>query len=152
MTLTKDQIIGALPTLSQSDLTAIKAVTVALLGHGLPDAVNGPNGPSAWLFEALAGVLGVSYGLQSGSAKQFNKSAPVFLKFVEEHFSSSLTKKVNGVAVMRTLLMLIIDDLKGRGVPVSLGSVIVNMPRMPEVFDTAFPNYLSSGLAALIIK
>ena len=92
MAITKDQIIGALPTLSQSDLSAIKALTGVLLEPGPPKAANGPNNPQAALFGAMQGVLGVRYG---PPCKVFIKNAPDFLAFISINFGSNADRRVH---------------------------------------------------------
>jgi hypothetical protein len=156
MTITKDQIIGALPNLSHEALAAIRAVIGTLLDQGPIDHPQAQQGPTAWLIEALAGVLGMAQVpptmLQSRFGKQITKTGPVFLAFVEKHFATKLQRRVDAVAVMRSLIALIADDLKRRNTPVSYGTLVVNLHRVEEVFDTAFPSYISSGLAHMVIK
>jgi hypothetical protein len=55
-------------------------------------------------------------------------------------------------ASLRLLWGLMASDLITRGVPVTPGTMIKNMGRFSEVFENAFPTYLSNGWAPLIIK
>lgn len=151
MKLTKDQIIGALPTLGHADLKAINAVTAHLLGQGLPDPQNHPNGPQAWLFVALQGVLNGAYR-PPDSLKAFNKNAPAVIKFVADGFGVHfLDKKVEAMALLNGLVCLLRDDLKDRKVPVTYKTMTEHLPRLPEVFERSFPGYLDSGLAGLFL-
>jgi len=50
------------------------------------------------------------------------------------------------------LLEALIDDLKGRGVPVSLGTVTINLSRLPEIYDLIFPGYRQAGLSHLVLE
>ncbi len=150
MRITKDQIMGALPSLSQDDLKAIKTLAGALLQRGAPDTQNNPENAQGWLFVALAGVLNMGRGLP-GSSKPFNKNAPVFLGFVAAYFAKALHRKVDALAVMTALLRLISADLKAKHVPVTFNTMSNNLPRVAEIYEVAFPGYLDSGIAELFI-
>ena len=143
--------MGALPSLSQPDLLAIKTLAGALLHEGAPDTQNNPENAQGWLFVALAGVLNMGHRLPD-SIRPFNKNAPVFLGFVATHFSQVMHKKIDALAVMTGLLRLLSTDLKARGIPVTYNTMASHLPRIAEVFENAFPNYLDSGLAGLFVK
>ncbi len=150
----KDQILAALPALNHTDLQAVAAVT----GKLLADTADGVAGdPAKWLYEALAGMLGLpfsyDYMQRQHSAKQFNANAPVFLAFMTANLGERVFhKKVVCIAVMNTLLQLICDDLKAKRVPVTLGTVSMNLPRIATVFEQAFPGYIESNLASMAVK
>jgi hypothetical protein len=151
MRVTKDQIIGALPHLSQPDLLAIKTAAGALLQQGATGTQNDPENAQGWLFAALAGVLNMGHRLPD-SVKPFNKNAPLFLGFVAAHFASAMHKKIDALAVMTGLLQLLASDLKGRQIPVTYKTMAEHLPRIAEVFELAFPGYLASGLAHVFIN
>ncbi len=54
--------------------------------------------------------------------------------------------------LLRLMYGLLIADMSRRQIPLSPGSVITNLGRVPEVFDQSFPGYLASGLGCLIVK
>lgn len=151
MKITKDQIMGALPHLSQSELAVIKALVVALLHEKAPEAPNAADGPQGWLLEAMQMALGMSHQLPR-NIKHFGTNAPEFIRFIRETFPKDpLRSKVTALGVMRMLLGLIIEDLKGKQVPVSMGTVTINLTQIAKVFDEAFPGYRQSGLVGLIM-
>jgi len=46
---------------------------------------------------------------------------------------------------------LVVDDLTTRGMTPSLNLLILNMGRVPEVFDSNYPGYRASGLASQVL-
>lgn len=148
MKLTKDQIITALPGMSQQDLLAIRAVTGHLLQPGATTVQNSPDNAQGWLFAALAGLLNTT-GISTDHVKQFEKNAPAFLAFVSKHFSDVLNSKVRALSLMTSLLQMIAYDLKSRGIPVTANTVTQHMPRIAEIFEAGFPGYIDSGIAGM---
>ena len=150
MRVTKDQIIGVLPTLTKDDLFAIKAVADSLLGGEKVKTKS--DDPAGWLHDAMLRALGITKSFHNEKiSKLFDKNSVVFLEFVNKHFEGSLKKQASGVAVMQALVKLIISDLKLRGVLVTYGSLATNLQRINDIFDAAFPGYLAAGLAGMII-
>jgi hypothetical protein len=53
--------------------------------------------------------------------------------------------------VYRLLWSLLIDEMGKGHIPISLGSVINNMGRIPEVFESEFPGYRKNTNALALI-
>ncbi len=81
--------------------------------------------------------------------KDFNRHAPGAVLFITKTFGGTKTREM---AAMKLVVGLLIDDLKKREIPVSLGSVCRNLNLLPMVFDAAFPNYRESGLVPMLLK
>ena len=149
MPITKDQILGALPTLKHDDLTAIRAVLNGLLDQGGTQASKVAANAQAGLFTALQQVLGKPYYTPE-SLKPFNKHAPTFIKFTELYFGTVKTK-VDLLALHVGLLRLLADDLGNQKIPVTYTTMSNHLPRIQDVFERAFPGYLASGLQGLFL-
>jgi|SRR6516165_1811354 hypothetical protein len=70
--------------------------------------------------------------------------------FIESTFPK--LRKVQRQAVLGLCVSLIMNDLKGRGVPVTFGTTWVNMVRVPEVVEAAFPGYRAAGMGKMILR
>lgn len=147
--MTKNQVLAALPKLTKADLATVRAAVDHLLGPQQGATLTAPP-----LFNALAGLIGNRVTYQAfttmGAYKHWAKNVTTVDEFITEHFPD--TSKVLSAALLRFLMELIVDDLKGRKVPATLGSITVNLGRLPEIFESAFPGYLESGAAHLIVK
>lgn len=154
--LTKEQILGALPKLERPDLEAIHAVTGSLLGAAT-GVLTKPASPLALTtFAALAGAVAspmpyASFNATS-AARKFDAYLPDMTAFLNVQFSGWDKNKVSQQAFLTMLFGLLADDLKSRGVAPTLGIMVVNLKRLPEVFDNAFPNYREAGLGKMILK
>lgn len=154
MTASKEEVLAALPKLSRADLEAVAAVAAHLLGAGGALPVEAT--PLAiTLFEALGGALGRSISPLNAPAKviaQVNAKGPPLAAVLTQGFPGWDARKTTQLAFLRMLMGLLMDDLSNRGVTPSLGVVVTNLQRIPEVFDTSFPDYRASGLGPLILK
>ena len=150
--MTKDQILAALPTLSKGDLKAIQTVIGGFLVNGGSNEAWPPNNQQAWLIEAIWAASGQHTSRVIGRTFKlaFNKNATAALSFMEDSFKPSLDNKVLALGAMRYLLSLLADDLKAKKIPVSPTTLVINLGRLPEVYEAAFPGYIQSGLAGLI--
>jgi len=157
--VTKDQILAALPKLKKTDLQAVQAVCANLLGQAPKNAPAAKPSPAeAMLFDALTLTIGVKMGFQAFSQldtyRHWRNHAPEALGFIEANFSNDLGTNVPMKAFHRFLIGLLIDDMKRRHIPITLQSVVVNLSRLPEVYQDSFPGYLGSAnhliIAAMI--
>lgn len=149
--MTRDDILAALPKLTRNDLLALQGVILSLLGASKPDDLSHP---SLKLYSALTAICGASVPyatfLLSNHGKLFKKNTPAVMEFIAATFPN-LKTKVEEQAVMRLVLGLVVDDLAARlRAKPSMGMVASNLPRIPELFENAYPGYLESGLAHLI--
>lgn len=152
----KESIFGALPKLSRDDLVAVHLMAGHLLGAATAPIDEGAGTANQAIFNALVAALGLplaysSFNLTS-SAKLFEKKLPSLIEFLNVNFKGWDAKKVTQLAFLRMLFGLLVDDLKEREVTPSMGILISNMGRIPEVFDNAFPFYRESGLGKVILK
>lgn len=149
--MTRDQIIAALPRLSKADLQAVRGAADKLLGAG----GTASGGPETVAYGALCDLLGANqpWGrLPEKWQKLWRTNWPPFYAFLTATFPESLENKVLNVSLMKLVFETMVDDLKERGVPVSVGAVITNMPRVEAAFDTAFPGYRQAGLSGMIVR
>lgn len=152
MPVTKDEILGALPSLSHADLLAVQALASALVGGvGAALSLQG-----AACFNALVSALGaqITYSAieQTKTGKLFIKRLPDFIKFLDANFAGWDSNKLTQMAFLRMIFCLIKEDLQKRDVTPSLGMVVSNMLRIRDVFELAFPGYLSAGMGEVILK
>lgn len=154
--LKRDQILAALPALSKADLKAIGAAVAALSAGGPTTNPEAPVGPQAVVFDAMAALCGARMGWgrfsTSASGKHFSQNAPVFSEFMQRAFGAALHRKVARLALAKLLLGLLANDLIKRRAPVSMGSLALNLHRVEEVFDRAYPGYLQAGLCNLVCQ
>lgn len=154
--MTKDEILAALPLLPRPDLEAIAAIAQSLLGGRLSNAAVTATPLAAPLFGALCDAVNATAALSNmtgtTTGKTFEKHLPGTTKFLDHHFKGWDDNKLVQLAFLRMLTELLRDDLKERGVTPSLGILISNLGRLPEVFDNGYPGYLEAGMGSLILK
>lgn len=149
--MTRDKILAELPKLDKSALKGILTVIQGLLGDTV---THEPDDATKWLYEALCGVLGITY-TSTGTLprpKGFAKNAPVAIAFMNNTFQGAMTNRVKAIGLMRYLLGLLSDDLKRQQVPVTRNTLANNLGRLPEVFENSFPHYHKSGVANLVMQ
>lgn len=139
--ITKDQILAALPALSKADNAAIAAMAADLAGK----ADKPPEGPETWLYEAAQALLGQPLN------KGYRRKNKIALEFIGRTFAPALTNRTTGLAVMRYLLMLLEDDLETIKVPVTGSTMASHMDRLEQVFHKNFPGYGNDKAAKLIL-
>ena len=157
--MTKDQILAALPKLGQNDLKAIKAVIEAIL-NGPQMATGALNEFEGRCYEALRDCL-TSRGLiappfasinSTTYGKAFRDNSIDFITYLNLNFPTVLKNRVSSVAMMRFALDLLADDLTKKEIPVTVGSMAVNMLRIGQVLRAAFPGYFEAGMQHLIAR
>lgn len=154
--MNKDEILAALPALTRPELEAIQAVTSSLLGAATAAFEPGAGTLAAGLLNALCVAVNAAVtpstlaGTTAG--KTFNKHLPAVTKFLDAHFKGWDANKLVQTAFLSMLMELLRDDLKERGVTPSLGIMVTNLLRLPEVFSNAFPNYLEAGLGDMVLR
>ena len=74
----------------------------------------------------------------------FPAKAEVLLDYVRTFMLA--TKRVEQRAVVRLLVLVLIRRMTRDHVPVTLGTVVRNIPRIPAVTDEQFPGYREAGL------
>ena len=144
------KIIGTLPTLSKTDLAAVRGAADALLG---PQAA--PNQAAATpLFEAVTRALGLRLGFaafsQTATYKPYKRGEQAIADFLGTAFPTF--DRVSLTAMTQLLVECLVDDLKARKIPLSLGTLCNNLERAPQVFRDGFPGYIESGHGSIILR
>jgi hypothetical protein len=103
------------------------------------------------VFSALVAALGRPTAPLTGPiAKQLNKRLTNLTDFLNRDLRGWDKNKISQQAFLRMLFRLLASDLKNRNVTPTLGILITNMQRLPEVFDASFPGYREAGIAHII--
>lgn len=142
-------VLAALPKLSQGELVVVKSAVETLLK---PTA--GPDSTSL-LFEVVSRYIvttrmGFEVFKTTGIYKTWKRSAPDVVLFMEQTCPN--LNRVETIAFASLLIEMLIADLKELNVPISLGTVVRNLSRVPQIFDVGFPMYRINGLAYLVIS
>ncbi len=149
--MTLSEIIAALPKLKQDELKAVKAVAERLLASS-----SHISGYEQELFLTLCDKLSARVSwtqFRAGAAgRPWAKGAATVLCFAEGSLHLGQWSKAPRMAIFGLLLGLVIDDLKGRKAPVTLGTVTANLSRVPMLFEEAYPGYLEGGMAMLVLE
>lgn len=151
----RDQILGALPGLNRSDLEAIQAVIIQLLGGRTSNVSNEASTARQTVFDALTAAISrpMPYsGLPPALAKHYDANFPNLIIFFDKYFKGWDSNKITQTGFLRMIFGLIARDLKEREATPSVGSLIYNLPRIYEIVDNAFPNYLKSNMGHMILK
>lgn len=152
--MTKDSILAVLPSLSPQELTELQSVIGQLLNNA-PQAV-----ADAFvcrpLFDALTSALGVRIALsqfvQGNMYRHWQKHAPVAMTLISEQWPGPHTRLIEG-ALYRLIIDLVVTDLQKRlGHQPSIGMVITNLGRVPQLYDNAYPGYRESGISRLVLE
>ena len=70
-------------------------------------------------------------------------------EFVQKHFGK--ISKVDRLGVYVLMHNILINDLRKRNIPVSIGSICRNLNRITETFNNEFPGYFESGMGKVIL-
>jgi hypothetical protein len=141
-------IIAALPSLSQPELLSIRAACDHLIAT--PDTNSDDTTP---LYDAMAKLLGVGLSYRDFhnvvSYRAWRKAAPSVVAFIDENWPDAT--RIVKLALMTLMLEALRDDLRERGIPVSLGTMTTNLSTLPECFDRCFPGYRETGMAHMVL-
>ena len=136
--------ISVLPNLSQQELLTLKAAIEELL-------TKTKNDDEPPLYGAIAKVLGTAppYPIFK-QTKQWQRHADNVSLFIEQNFETAT--KLQKYALMQFIVEALVADLKERGVPITIGTVVSNLGRFAQVWENQFPNYIKAGMQNLILK
>lgn len=144
-----NKVLGILPGLSQQELATVRAAIDHLLVHQVDELDT-----TSPLYTAIATMLGVGLSYRDFHNVQaystWRKVAPKVVSFIQETFPQAT--KVTKTAMMTFMLEALMDDLKGRGVSITLKTMTVNLSRLPMLFDQEFPDYRQNGMAHLVLE
>jgi hypothetical protein len=140
------ELIAKLPSLSQQDLRTLKAAIEHLLTKTTESEPT--------LYDAMRKVLGdvPHYDIfkKSNVYAIWRKHNDYAEMFIAKNFPEAT--KVQRLALMTFTVRALVNDLKSRDVPITVGSVAKNLGRFAAMFEGQFPGYLSSGMGPLILK
>lgn len=143
------EFIAGLPTLSQGELVTVRAACDRLIKSSV-DAVDETNP----LFDALAQLLGVKLSFRDfhniTAYTSWKRHAPGVVDFITQLYPD--VSKAMKTGVMKFLLEALRDDLKDRGVPITIGTMTINLDRLPEIYDCCFPDYRETGNQQLVLE
>lgn len=153
--LTTNQILAGLPKLPPDDLKAIIATAQTLLA-AQSGAFTAPAGTlAALVIDAISGALNGTASLQTLPAalvKRLEGRLTDFKAFLDRDFRGWDDNKTRQKAFLLRLFELLREDLIHIHIKPTYSTMINTLPRMPEVFDAAFPDYRASGMGHLILK
>ena len=139
-------IIKQLPQLTQQELSILKAAIDELSDRQATES----EPPLYDVLRRVIGTVGPYSAFKLTQAyKQWRKHVLSVNTFMGLYFPQAT--KIERMALMTFIVRALVNDLKGRDVPVTVGSVVKNLGRFGQVFEDQFPNYLGSGLAPLIL-
>lgn len=160
MTVSKSEILQALPKLTKKELQDVKAAVDFFL-RGTPAR------QADEFEEALSSALKATLAAhQVWIPKNWlSQQTGTYGKAWHSHLTAirALLAALQGTpaiplpapsqnAVLRHLWALLAADLLERKVPITAGTMVVNMGRIQEVFERAYPGYLRSGLGPRIVS
>ena len=154
MALTKSQILGALPLLSQDELREIGMVCTSLGGGSVaPKFHYTTSGNEVAIYDAMASVLGAAVPLASlpeRTQQRFAQKVPSLLGFFDTELKGWDSNRIAQKSFLLEMMDLLRSDIKSLEITPTFNTMINNFHRMYQVFDHAFPGYRESGMVQLI--
>lgn len=143
----KDDILAALPLLSQSDLFAIKTAADGYLAGGtITRKPREKANPDTLLRHCINDFDGSLGGWAGRTLTAFKKGAPMALAFLNQHFSRAMGKRVTSIALMNYSIRLIVTELRRTNAPVTKLTICQGLQKLPKLFNDAFPGYLEGAI------
>lgn len=154
--MNKDAVLATLPTLTRPELEQVHAIATTLLGGRTGNVAPAASPLAGALLAAVSEAVNATVtpsNLQgTASGRHFEKHLPSAIKFLNGHFEGWQDNKLVQTAFLSMLMELLRDDLKERGVTPSIGIMISNLTRLPEVFENAYPGYLEAGMGLVVLN
>jgi hypothetical protein len=142
--MTLQSIIAELPNLKEQELKLVKAAIEELLQ---------PEEPSV-LYTALCRTVKQNLPFdafaRSRAFSRYKLNEKLVLEFVR--FNWPDLSQVREQGLLCSLLQLLVGYLGGKNIPVSIGTVALNLHQLPTVVEQAFPGYLAAGLGPLLLQ
>jgi hypothetical protein len=147
MKLSAAQIIAALPLLTGNERSLIHAA-LAEMGQAAD------SGPHSLLYGVVADLTGTKLPYSRFTVgplyKHFKGKAQATTQFIDTCFGWPDQRSTH--ALMRMLVEGLISDLTAAGVTPSLRAVVLQLDKLPQVFDRMFPGYRQSGAAKIVLE
>jgi hypothetical protein len=143
-------VLSELAKLNKKELATVRAAIEQLLG---PDKALASPPVALTLYEAVR-VAGGQDKLPLERVKRFGwvRFSTEAALFIESTWPQAKHNKIVRMGLERLLISLLIEDLRGKNINITVGSVVRNLGRLPEVFDSEFPGYRINKLQSLILK
>jgi hypothetical protein len=144
--VTLANILSALAKLNKKELATVRAAIDQLVK---PQAAS----PVALsLFEAIKLACGSTMPYSRLKGAVWAKCAAEANMFIDTTWPNINGNKLVRMGLERLLISLLIEDLREKGVKVTVGSIVCNLGRLPEVFDQNYPDYRQNQLQSLVLK
>lgn len=158
MSTAADSIASQLATMDYTELLKLRTLTDFWLQD--KPTVQFSSETEQILFEAIKAELstaGVNNAIMFSTIstgkylKAWKQSAASVNSFLDNSFSQAKSRSQR-LGLCRIFIQALIGELKYKKIPVSAGTIVRNLHHVHQVFDRAFPSYLESGLAYLVVK
>ncbi len=145
--MTPKDIIKALPNLKQQELRQLRAVINSLLGQG-------PVDDCPLVYDALCNAVGQGRPFaafkRTAAIGPWRANAPAVMGFIEATWPGVQVNLQRGL--LNLCLKLLAEALHRQKLPVTYHTMTVNLHRVPEAFDYAFPDYRQTGMAHVVLN
>jgi hypothetical protein len=145
------KVIDALPHLTQAELQSVKARIGFLIKNSVPVETEISTQELMALdciVEALSSI-GVQFPQVHKLKRQSNQAFQGKVKILFDYFGC--ISKIESCSLLSIGLKLLIEDMKEFNIPISGGSVMRNIGRIPTLMNRAFPGYAEAGLLQMIV-
>lgn len=153
-------VISSLPSMGRTELRNMQqAISLLLAEQPATDARHQADSFEMLLYQAVAEELksrGIRQHIpfeaftQTRQYKAWKRGLQHVKDFISSQFKNHAKDERAKRGLLRLLISALCDELKERNISVGLSTIASNISRLPEVFDNAFPGYLSSGLAFIV--
>lgn len=154
--MTRDEILAALPKLSTAEQKSIMAALVALGVKGGGQQAPTLSAQQRAVFDAIGHALNTKLApgllVRGVIAKHFDRCSTQMLNFVNHNFGFAMKGKVAMLALIRFMVVLVVDDLRKKRIRLTPGVVVLNLTRINEIFEDAYPGYLQGGLSKFLVN
>jgi uncharacterized membrane protein YecN with MAPEG domain len=145
------ELISLLGRFQKKDLLKIRSA----INHLIGEVETSVSDDTEMLFNAIVHLLNMrlSYAsfLKTKSLRsQWKNKARGVVDFIHTTFAPK--DKATEYAVTLLLVQLLMEDMKKRNVLISLRTLVLNLGRVPVVFDDQYPGYREAGLVGVILK
>ena len=152
-----DTILSTLPSMRKEDIAQVQAMAATLLGN-TNNIDKNKDYAEEQLYDSIQKALKRKH-IPTHPYVAFKKTTYIGkyrkgVKQVDEFITSNWPElhRSERKKVYPLLIRLIIDDISKYDIPCTVGSVSRHLERAPALFNTAFPNYIESGLQYWVIK
>jgi hypothetical protein len=153
VTLTKSQIIAALPKLPVTELNEVVAVAQSLLGGHTGAVAGSADRVPALLLDAIRGAVNAERAwLKPALEHKLIEQSKAVTRYCNKHFPDWDQNRNKQVKFIRFLMELLKSDLIAIKVKPTLTTMINNLHRLYEVVDSAYPGYAEAGLYNVIFR